>query len=158
MSADEWLAIEQQVNEQILRNHTLKTAVMPIEQAKAAGAMALFGEKYDDDVRVVTMGDYSMELCGGTHVERTGDIGLFRLVAESGIASGVRRIEAVTGHAALQYMQAQAKQLKVASSLLKTDQNKLVERIEQVLDKQKVLERELGDLQKAAAAQAGWRS
>ncbi|CUS48640.1 MAG: alanine--tRNA ligase AlaS [Idiomarinaceae bacterium HL-53] len=155
VSADEWLAIEQQVNEQILRNHTLKTAVMPIEQAKAAGAMALFGEKYDDDVRVVTMGDYSMELCGGTHVERTGDIGLFRLVAESGIASGVRRIEAVTGHAALQYMQAQAKQLKVASSLLKTDQNKLVERIEQVLDKQKVLERELGDLQKAAAAQAG---
>src|SRR5690606_22866627 len=96
-------AIERQVNEEIFKNHTVKAAVMPIEQAKQQGAMALFGEKYDDDVRVLSMGDYSMELCGGTHVAQTGDIGMFHIASEAGIASGVRRIEAVTGAGAVQF-------------------------------------------------------
>lgn len=151
----ELATIEMQVNEEILKNHSLQTQVMPIEEAKAAGAMALFGEKYDDDVRVVSMGDYSMELCGGTHVEQTGDIGLFRVVSEGGIASGVRRIEAVTGKQALAFMQSQTEQLKSAASLLKTDPMKLVARIEQVLDKQKGLEKDIADVQRAMSAEAG---
>ncbi|WP_370451214.1 alanine--tRNA ligase [Lysobacter sp. N42] len=155
LTADELKAIELQVNQQVLANHTLKTQVMPIEEAKAAGAMALFGEKYDDDVRVVSMGEYSMELCGGTHVERTGDIGLFRILSEGGIASGVRRIEAVTGDAALAFMQGQSEQLRTLASVLKTDPNKVSERIQQVLEKQRGLEKELADLQKAASAEAG---
>ncbi len=98
---EELKAVEEMVNTQIRRNHELKTAEMDIEQAKAKGAMALFGEKYDAQVRVVTMGDFSIELCGGTHVGRTGDIGLFKITSEGGIAAGIRRIEAVTGAAAM---------------------------------------------------------
>lgn len=155
MTSDEITAIERQVNEQIIANHELTTAVMPIEEAKKAGAMALFGEKYDDDVRVVRMGDYSMELCGGTHVTRTGDIGSFRIVSEAGIASGVRRIEAVTGMAALQYAQQQEQLLRDSASLLKTDSAQLPERIHQQLQRHKELERMIADLQQQMAAQAG---
>ena len=121
VSNDELRAIEAQVNEQIRLNLPLTTDLLPIEEAKARGAMALFGEKYDDEVRVVQMGDYSLELCGGTHVNRTGDIGSFRVTTEAGIASGVRRIEAVTGAGAVAYTQAQQQQLQKVAGLFKAD-------------------------------------
>ncbi len=155
VTAAELQAIEAQVNEQIRLNVPLTTDVLPIEEAKARGAMALFGEKYADDVRVVQMSDYSLELCGGTHVERTGDIGGFRIVAEAGIASGVRRIDAVTGAGAVAYNLAQQQKLMEAASLLKSDPAALADRIEQMLGKQKQLEKELAELQKQASAQAG---
>ena len=94
--------IERLVNHHIRRNHTVQTQLMSLDEAKNKGAMALFGEKYDDEVRVLSMGDFSIELCGGTHVGRTGDIGLFKVTAEAGIASGVRRLEAVTGDRAVE--------------------------------------------------------
>lgn len=155
VTAEEISVIEQQVNEQIVANHELTTALMPIEEAKQAGAMALFGEKYDDDVRVVRMGDYSMELCGGTHVARTGDIGSFRIVSEAGIASGVRRIEAVTGLAALRHAQQQEQLLRSSASLLKADPSQLPERLQQHLQRSKELERTIAELQQQMAAQAG---
>ena len=148
-------AIEAQVNEQIYLNTPLTTAVMPIAEAQARGAMALFGEKYDDNVRVVAMGEYSLELCGGTHVERTGDIGSLRIVAEAGIASGVRRVEAVTGAGAIAFTQGQQQRLLNAASLLKSDPANLAERIEQTLQKQKALEKELAEMQKQLSANAG---
>lgn len=155
VSAEEISAIEQQVNEQIVANHELTTALMPIEEAKQAGAMALFGEKYDDDVRVVRMGDYSMELCGGTHVARTGDIGSFRIVSEAGIASGVRRIEAVTGLAALRHAQQQEQLLRSSAGMLKADPSQLPERLQQHLQRSKELERTIAELQQQMASQAG---
>lgn len=147
--------IEQQVNAEIRRNTELATAVMPIEEAKAKGAMALFGEKYDDNVRVVQMGDYSLELCGGTHVQRTGDIGQFRILQESGIASGVRRIEASTGEAAVRYTQQQQQQLSRLAELTKSDQSALVTRIQQILDRQKQQEKQFAELQQQLSQQAG---
>lgn len=155
LTAAEIDAIELQVNEEIFANHQLTTALMPIEEAKQAGAMALFGEKYDDDVRVVRMGDYSMELCGGTHVDRTGDIGMFRIVSEAGIASGVRRIEAVSGLAAVRHSQHQQQLLRQSAGLLKTDPAQLPERLQQQLDRAKGLERSIADLQQQLASQAG---
>ena len=120
VTAEDIAAIEAMVNAEIRRNEDVITQVMPIEEAKAAGAMALFGEKYDDEVRVLSMGEFSVELCGGTHVARTGDIGLFKIIAESGVASGVRRIEAVTGEGALLHVHAIETTLNQAASLLKT--------------------------------------
>ncbi|WP_369742509.1 alanine--tRNA ligase [Pseudidiomarina sp. PP-1MA] len=148
-------AIERQVNEEIVSNHALQAELMSIDAAKAAGAMALFGEKYDDQVRVVRMGDFSMELCGGTHVERTGDIGSLRIVSEAGIASGVRRIEAVTGMAASQYTLQQQQQLRAAAGLFKTDWTHLVERITQQQERSKGLEKTITELQQQLAAHAG---
>ena len=108
---DELRQVEQMVNSEIRRNLERHTALMPIDEAKAKGAMALFGEKYDDEVRVVTLGEFSTELCGGVHVERSGDIGLFKITAEAGIAAGVRRIEAVTAEAALCFVEQQSTSL-----------------------------------------------
>jgi alanyl-tRNA synthetase len=102
VSHDELKAVERIVNEQIRANHSVQTDVMDIDAAKQKGAMALFGEKYDDKVRVLTMGDFSIELCGGTHANRTGDIGLFKITSEGGIAAGIRRIEAITGQDAIE--------------------------------------------------------
>lgn len=147
--------IETQVNLQIRRNTELSTEVLPIEEAKAKGAMALFGEKYDDNVRVVQMGDYSLELCGGTHVNRTGDIGTLRILQESGIASGVRRIEATTGAIAMQYTQHQQQQLRKLAELTKAEQSAVVARVEQLLEKQKQQEKQLADLQQQLSQQAG---
>ena len=128
-----------------------------MEQAKAAGAMALFGEKYGDSVRMLTMGsdDFSIELCGGTHVKRTGDIGLFRIVSEGGIAAGVRRIEALTGAAALADITAVDHQLVKTAALVKTQPDKLVEKLQQLLDQQKALEKELTQLKREAAGNRG---
>jgi alanyl-tRNA synthetase len=149
------LTIENMVNEEIRRNHTLTTQLMALEEAKASGATALFGEKYDEKVRVVAMGPFSMELCGGTHVKQTGDIGLFKIVSESGIASGVRRIEAVTGQMALQLVQQQALRLSNIANVLKTDPTKLEARIKVMLDQSKELEKQVAKLKQQMASQAG---
>ncbi|OKY26940.1 alanine--tRNA ligase [Thalassotalea sp. PP2-459] len=147
--------IEHLVNLEIRRNHQRETALMPIDEAKEKGAMALFGEKYDDEVRVVTLGNCSIELCGGVHVERTGDIGLVKIVSESGIAAGVRRIEAVSGEAALNYIDAQAEALATIANLVKSDVSNTVEKVEQTLSKTKQLEKEIAQLKQQLAAQAG---
>lgn len=146
--------VEELVNTQIRRNHELKTAEMALDEAKAKGAMALFGEKYDSEVRVVTMGDFSIELCGGTHVARTGDIGLFKITSEGGIAAGVRRIEAVTGAAAMTYVAQQQAELEEAAALLKGDADSVVAKLKAQLDKIKQLEKEMSQLKDKLATAA----
>ncbi len=155
VKADEIRQIEQLVNAQIQANHEVTTRLMNLDAAKAAGAMALFGEKYDDDVRVLAMGDFSTELCGGTHVARTGDIGLFKIVVESGIAAGVRRIEGVTGVGALAYLHKLEQQAQQVASLLKGDVMSIAERVVQSLDRSKALEKELEQLKAKVASAAG---
>ncbi|NMT65360.1 alanine--tRNA ligase [Marinobacter orientalis] len=149
--------IEHQVNQQILDNTPVQTEITDMEQARAKGAMALFGEKYGDTVRVLSMGsdDYSVELCGGTHVARTGDIGLFRITSESGISSGVRRIEAVTGFGALEWVEQTEQTLREAIKLVKGSRESLVEKIQQTLDRNRQLEKELSALQAKLASSAG---
>ncbi|MCS6126587.1 alanine--tRNA ligase [Shewanella baltica] len=154
VKATELKEVEELVNTQIRRNHELKTAEMGIDEAKEKGAMALFGEKYDSQVRVVTMGDFSIELCGGTHVGRTGDIGLFKITSEAGIAAGVRRIEAVTGAAAMAYVAQQQAELEEAAALLKGDANSVVAKLKALLDKMKQLEKEMAQLKDKLAAAA----
>lgn len=154
VKAAELKKVEELVNTQIRRNHELKTAEMGIDEAKEKGAMALFGEKYDSQVRVVTMGDFSIELCGGTHVGRTGDIGLFKITSEAGIAAGVRRIEAVTGAAAMAYVAQQQAELEEAAALLKGDANSVVAKLKAQLDKMKQLEKEMAQLKDKLAAAA----
>jgi alanyl-tRNA synthetase len=149
---EELLSVEMLVNQQIRANHGLDTKLMNLDQAKNAGAMALFGEKYSEDVRVVSMGDFSMELCGGTHVKRTGDIGLFKIVSEGGIAAGVRRIEAVTGAKALDAVHSQAQQMIQIAGILKTDPQGLPARIQILLDQNKVVEKELEKLKRQIAS------
>ncbi|NIY48551.1 alanine--tRNA ligase [Cedecea colo] len=146
-------AVEDIVNAQIRRNLPIETNVMDLEAAKAKGAMALFGEKYDDHVRVLSMGDFSTELCGGTHASRTGDIGLFRIVAESGTAAGVRRIEAVTGEGALANLHTQSDQLHDIAQLLKGDSQNLNDKVRSVLERTRQLEKELQQLKEQQASQ-----
>ncbi|WP_158007100.1 alanine--tRNA ligase [Rheinheimera salexigens] len=155
VKAEELRRIEQLVNEQIQQNHALETRLMSIEQAKTAGAMALFGEKYTDEVRVLSMGEFSIELCGGTHVKRTGDIGLVKLISEAGIASGVRRIEAVSGAGAVAYVQQLEQQAQQVAAALKGDVLSIAERVEQSLDRSKLLEKEIEQLKAKLASQAG---
>ncbi|WP_414708928.1 alanine--tRNA ligase [Rheinheimera pacifica] len=155
VKAEELRTIEQLVNEQIQQNNQLQTRLMPIDQAKAAGAMALFGEKYDDEVRVLSMGEFSIELCGGTHVNRTGDIGLCKIVSESGIASGVRRIEAVSGAGAVAFVQQLEQQAQSVASALKGDIFSISERVQQTLERSKVLEKEIEQLKAKLASHAG---
>lgn len=147
--------IERVVNDEIRRNFALNTELMAIDDAKAKGAMALFGEKYDDEVRVVTIGDYSIELCGGTHVERAGDIGLFKIVSESGIAAGVRRIEAVTGADAVAFVSEQEKQLNDVAALVKGDSASVLEKVTALLEKSKSLEKQIAQLNDKLASAAG---
>ncbi|MCA1923656.1 alanine--tRNA ligase [Buttiauxella noackiae] len=153
MKPAEVRAVEDIVNAQIRRNLPIETNVMDLEAAKAKGAMALFGEKYDDHVRVLSMGDFSTELCGGIHANRTGDIGLFRIVAESGTAAGVRRIEAVTGEGALANLHAQSEQLQDIAQLLKGDSQNLNEKVRSVLERTRQLEKELQQLKEQQAVQ-----
>jgi alanyl-tRNA synthetase len=153
MKSAEIRAVEDIVNAQIRRNLPIETNVMDLEAAKAKGAMALFGEKYDDHVRVLSMGDFSTELCGGIHASRTGDIGLFRIVAESGTAAGVRRIEAVTGEGALANLHAQSEQLHDIAQLLKGDSQNLNEKVRSVLERTRQLEKELQQLKEQQAVQ-----
>ena len=147
--------IERMVNEQIRNNLGRETNLMQIDEAKEKGAMALFGEKYDDEVRVVTLGDFSTELCGGVHVDRTGDIGLFKIISESGIAAGVRRIEAVTGEAALNYFAAQEQTLNTIAAIVKTDPVNVASKVEQVILRNKELEKELAQFKQKLASEAG---
>ncbi len=153
MKPDEIRAVEDLVNAQIRRNLPIETKVMDLEAAKAKGAMALFGEKYDDHVRVLSMGDFSTELCGGIHADRTGDIGLFRIVAESGTAAGVRRIEAVTGEGALALVHAQNDQLHDIAQLLKGDSQSLNDKVRAVIERTRQLEKELQQLKEQQAVQ-----
>ena len=147
--------VERLVNFHIRANHPIVTEEMDIESAKAKGAMALFGEKYGDVVRVVTMSPFSIELCGGIHAKRTGDIGLFKILSESAIAAGIRRIEAVTGEGALDWLYNQQHILQQSADLLKSDLVSLPEKIQQLQDKAKKAEKELQQLKEKAAMQAG---
>jgi alanyl-tRNA synthetase len=165
LSQDDIAAIEVEVNKRIRENAEVGTRLMTPESAIAAGAMALFGEKYGDEVRVVSMGEdhddgdgrhpFSVELCGGTHVRRTGDIGFFKIVAESAVASGVRRIEAVTGPAAEAYVAEEASLLHQAAGALKTSAAELPGRLAALLEERKKLERELSEARRAAATGGG---
>jgi len=155
VTADELATVEKLVNTQIRKNVERETALMQIDEAKAKGAMALFGEKYDDEVRVVTLGEFSTELCGGVHVDRTGDIGLFKITSESGIAAGVRRIEAVTAEGALAFVDEQASTLASIASLVKSDVASAESKVEQMIGRSKQLEKEIAQLKQQLAAQAG---
>jgi len=152
---DEIAAIEKIVNQQIRANHEAVTRLMQQDEAIAAGAMALFGEKYDDEVRVLSMSDFSVELCGGTHVERTGDIGLFKITLETGIAAGVRRIEAVTGQMALDYMNRIEHDLDVISSLVKGSRHDIANSVRSMADRLRVVDKELEQLKSVLASTQG---
>ena len=154
VSREELARVEAIVNFQVRRNAPAHIEQMAYDDAIGTGAMALFGEKYGDVVRVLKMGDFSTELCGGTHVRNTGDIGLFKIVSEAGVASGVRRIEAVTGDGALAYVDTHERVLAELSHLLASSGDDAVEKLHQVLDRQKKLERELDSLRSKAAGSA----
>ncbi|GGD95927.1 alanine--tRNA ligase [Tsuneonella deserti] len=162
LDADELAAIEAEVNAEIRANETVSTRLMSPDDAISAGAMALFGEKYGDEVRVLSMGrpghggrNYSVELCGGTHVRATGDIGLFRIVSESAVSSGVRRIEALTGEAARQWLVGREEALKAAAATIRATPEDVPARLSALLDERKRLERELADAKKALALGGG---
>jgi alanyl-tRNA synthetase len=157
MTADQVAEVETLVNNQIRLNSAVETELMELDAAKARGAMALFGEKYDDEVRVLSMGgDFSVELCGGTHAKRTGDIGLLKIVAESGIASGVRRIEAVTGTGALQWINANELALSDIAALVKGSRDSALDKVRTLNERNRQLEKEIERLTaKLASAQSG---
>jgi alanyl-tRNA synthetase len=164
MSHDEIAQVEQLANEVVMQNDAVTTRLMSVDAAIAEGAMALFGEKYGDEVRVVSMGlntrgagrrVYSMELCGGTHVSRTGDIGLVKIVSESASAAGVRRIEALAGPAARSYLEEQDRRVQAAAAALKVPQSEIVARIESLVEERRKLERELAEARKALALGGG---
>jgi alanyl-tRNA synthetase len=147
--------VENLVNGEIRANGAAETRVMGYDAAVAAGAMALFGEKYGDEVRVLRIGDFSTELCGGTHVKRAGDIGFFNIVNESGIAAGVRRIEAITGQAALDYVAASEQLLREVAGLVRGSRDDIEAKIRGLLDQNRKLERELADVRSKLASGQG---
>ncbi|MGL6047556.1 MAG: alanine--tRNA ligase, partial [Vogesella sp.] len=156
VTAEEIAEIERLVNHVIAANYEVKAQLMSFDDAVRAGAMALFGEKYGDEVRVLSMGDFSAELCGGTHVQRTGDIGFFKIVAEGGVAAGVRRIEAVTGEGAVAHVQAQDSLLKAAAANLKAQSSdEVLNKIGSLQADLKALEKELAGIKAKLAASAG---
>jgi len=154
MTAEEIARVESMVNAEILLNEATQARVMPIEEAQKSGATMLFGEKYGDIVRVLDIGS-SREFCGGTHVARTGDIGLFKVVAEGGVAAGVRRVEAVAGSVAFDYVQNMEKQLAQSAALLKAQPQDVVGKIEQIVDNVKALEKQLAQMKSKLAASQG---
>jgi alanyl-tRNA synthetase len=151
----ELTTIERLVNAQIRRNEPAQTAVMEYDQAVASGAMALFGEKYDKDVRVLRIGDFSVELCGGTHVGRAGDIGLFKITGESGVASGVRRIEAITGERAIDYMEQHEALIREVAGFLRGSPEEVPEKLRDVLERVRQMEREIRGLKDKLASGSG---
>ena len=155
VSPEQLAEIEHLVNQQIRANAVAETRVMSIDDAKQSGAMALFGEKYGDDVRVLSMGEFSVELCGGTHVDHAGDIGLLKITAESGIASGVRRIEAVTGETAMLWVASNEQRLQKIADLVKGSRDDADEKVAQMLDRQRTLEKELKQLKGKMASSQG---
>ncbi len=154
MTAEEIREVEEIVNDEILANTATQARVMKLEDAQKTGAMMLFGEKYGDEVRVLDIGS-SCELCGGTHVARTGDIGLFKIVAEAGVAAGVRRVEAVTGANALRYLQEQERRVQGVAALLKTQPEEMAERVVGLIDNARALEKELARLKSKLASSQG---
>jgi alanyl-tRNA synthetase len=155
MTAEQIRQVEKLVNDEIRRNVEVSARIMKHEEALKAGAIALFGEKYGDEVRVIRMGDFSTELCGGTHVKRTGDIGFFKIVLETGIAAGVRRVEAVTGPGALEWVQAQEAKLAEAAAALRTSPQEVTQKIGQIMDNVRALEKELSRLKSKLASSQG---
>ena len=155
VTAEELLTIERLVNAQIRANAPAETRLMDYESAVAAGAMALFGEKYDKDVRVLRVGDFSMELCGGTHVQRAGDIGLFKIIAEGGVASGVRRIEAVTGEGAVEFVEQSDALLKELAHLVRGSREDIRDKVRETLERVKHMEREVRTLKDRLASGQG---
>jgi alanyl-tRNA synthetase len=155
VSEEEIRKIEALVNAAIQKNYDVTARIMKYDEAIRAGALAFFGDKYGDEVRVLTMGDFSTELCGGTHVKRTGDIGFFKIVSESGVAAGIRRIEAVTGEGALAWVQQQEAKLAEAASVLKAPVSEVTAKLAQVLENVRTLERELGRLKSRLASSQG---
>ena len=155
VTAEELIKVERLVNQHIRENDMVETRIMALEDARESGAMALFGEKYDDQVRVLRMGDFSTELCGGTHVKALGDIGLFKIVSETGIASGVRRIEAVTGETAIDWMTETESRLNRMARLLKSGQEELDDKVAGLVDRNRKLEKELEQLKAKLASAAG---
>ncbi len=156
VDAEQIREIEQSVNSEILRNSSVSKEIMPIEEARKRGALAMFGEKYGDEVRVVSMGgEYSVEFCGGCHVGRTGDIGLFRITSESGISAGVRRIEAVTGRRALELVHHEEQTLRDACRVVKSSPDELVERVSQLAKSNRELEKQIERLKARLATGAG---
>ncbi|HCR85857.1 MAG TPA: alanine--tRNA ligase, partial [Alphaproteobacteria bacterium] len=153
LTSEEILEIEKQVNSQILANLNTSTKIMPVKDAIEAGAMALFGEKYGDEVRVIAMGkeNYSVELCGGTHINQTGDIGLFKLVGETAVASGIRRIEALTGIKALEYFNTRENIISALQGKLKTSAEELNNRVQKLMDEKRDSEKEISDLKRKLA-------
>ncbi len=155
ISREQLQEIEQLVNEQIRHNHPVETRIMALEEAKNSGAMALFGEKYADDVRVLRMGDFSTELCGGTHVRAVGEIGLCKITSETGIAAGVRRIEAVTGQRAIEWMEADEERVQRVAELIKAGRDEIEDKVVQLMDRNRKLEKELEQLKAKLASAAG---
>jgi alanyl-tRNA synthetase len=164
MTEEQITTVEREVNERIRMNTDVTTRLLPVDEARALGAMAMFGEKYDEEVRVLAMGGqdpddpkkpFSLELCGGTHVRRTGDIGLFKLVSESALAAGVRRIEGVTGRGALSYMDLQEKRLQAIAAVLKSSPAEAMTRVEALVGDKKKLEKEVSDLRRKLASGGG---
>ncbi len=155
VTREQLIEIERLVNEQIRANHIVETRIMAIEDAKASGAMALFGEKYDAQVRVLRMGDFSTELCGGTHVKALGDIGLFKITVETGIASGVRRVEAVTGGRAIEWIEADEERLQRIGGLINAGKEELEDKLSRLVERSKRLEKELEQLKSKLASAAG---
>jgi alanyl-tRNA synthetase len=155
LTPEQLLQIEQLVNQHILANNPVQTRLMALEEALTSGAMALFGEKYDEQVRVLSMGNFSTELCGGTHVRQTGEIGLFKITAETGIAAGVRRIEALTGTYAFAWITATENTLSQIMELLKTNRDSVKDRVGQLLEQSRSSEKELARLQAKLASSQG---
>jgi len=155
MTAAEITEVERLVNREVLANVAADIKLSSYDEAVAAGAMALFGEKYGDVVRVLKFGDFSTELCGGTHVARTGDIGLFKILAESGVAAGIRRVEAVTGENALAYVRELEGRIRDAAALLRSGRDEIVDKVQQLLDRGKQLEKDLAQLKGKLASSAG---
>ena len=155
VTRDQIHAIEREVNAEIMHNIKTRDVEMPLEEAKKAGAMALFGEKYDDVVRVVSMGGYSTELCGGTHVKRSGDIGFFKIVGESGIAAGVRRIEAVTGSGAVAWAEQREDQIDAIAGALKSSRDEVEDKVRLMVERLREQEKALAQLKAMIASQAG---
>jgi alanyl-tRNA synthetase len=155
MTAEQITQVEDLVNREIRRNTDVCARVMKYDDAVKAGAMALFGEKYGDEVRVIGMGDFSTELCGGTHVKRTGDIGFFKIVSETGIAAGVRRIEAVTADGAAAWVRQQEKRVADAAATLKTSPQEVNAKLQQMIENVRNLERELARLKSKMTASQG---
>ncbi|MGH8498190.1 MAG: DHHA1 domain-containing protein, partial [Methylococcales bacterium] len=155
LTSDELRGIETLVNEQVRKNLLVSADIMDKDEAMHAGAMALFGEKYGSKVRVLKIGDFSTELCGGTHVRRSGDIGYFKLIGETGVAAGVRRIEAVTGNQAVQWGMESDELLTRVSATLKGERNCVTDRVQQLLERNRVLEKQIEKLKAKLASSAG---